>query len=1197
MMRLKEPIELLSSSLHAHPRLISPTYTIVNQVPQVKIIVHCKGCLSTKVAVSTKQVLGRRLQNDFKQSKWLFSFRKVHPTLYASKTNDTSSTVPPNTDSENIKPELQDSNGVGPSWKFDQNGHHSERLSLDGESSAILGKDWSAGIFSVDIDNDYCPGQTLLEIHGVDQEGLLFDVTSSFSELGISVQSAEILTKNDQIFDRFVIMDSHTNAAIPKEKWKVIQDSILSRIKKRKFVDTSKDDPFLTEQVSFLTDTLNKVVAQHGQSDVIVAVNTLQKGFEDLRSNQDPRKRAELLRYIDKMEEPMITAVIRIFYLYSSLLNIADEAHSHRQRREQVRASRTGIPLWYASFDHTFRLFKNSGIDSIELQELLSKTEYNPVFTAHPTEARRREILTCLHRIFLLCNDREDPRLSLAQRADLETEIEAELEILWRTDEMRTRRPTVLEEIQTGLDYFRFSLFDAVCTTYRYAENSLHDVYPDSGLVVPSFIKFGSWIGGDRDGNPFVLPETTILASLLQSRLILAEYIRRCRTCQDTLTHSLLVCKVSEELLESLQRDQIVMEKIPAIRHDGALYEQEPYRLKFRVMRHRLEQTLRIINAHLRALGEAGKCDELLIDIEYNIDEIPGLDPKEDAYANEAKFLQDLTIIDKSLRESGDVRLADSKLKDLIRLAETFGFHLCALDVRQESIVHTEATEECMRLLGLAENYSALSESEKVSKIVGALSLPPPVDQIQKLSNKMSESTRRVVDIICACADVMDTISHKAIASYVISMTRQASHVLEVLLLAWISCRGIIEKDSSGKWSSRLMVTPLFETIPDLEHMPAALSVLLENQVYKDIVEASGGVQEVMLGYSDSCKDGGITASAFNLYKAQEVIQSISNNAGVSARIFHGRGGTVGRGAGPTHESILAQPPGSVNGQIKFTEQGEVITYRYGNSETATYELTVGITGLLKASHPTTRPNVAYNPKYFSIMQCMATEAEREYRGLTDETEGFYDYFHEATIVNEISLINIGSRPSRRNSAIRDKSSLRAIPWVFAWAQSRHTLPAWFGVGSGILGYTQNQPERVQELQRMYAEWPFFRTFLSNVQMSLFKASMEIAQEYARLCRNRITEKLVYDLVAHEYNLTKAQFLMVSQQNAVLEDHPFLERSFDTRRKYLDPLNHIQVILLGRRRDPTITDSQKSLWEKPLLRTIKAIASNMRNTG
>jgi len=1048
--------------------------------------------------------------------------------------------------------------------------------------------------YSVTFDNETSPGRTEVGIDGMDQENLLMDVTTSFSEMGISVESARLQSQNNRILDIFLVSDMESNTAIPENRWPYVKDRILAKLKRRKIVNTSHDDPKLVEQVTFLISTLDKVVQADGQAQVVEAALLLQNGFEQLRNKEDPRKRADLLRYIEKMEEPLMTAVIRIFYLYSSLLNVADEAHSHRRRREEVWASRNARPLWPASFDHTLRLFKEANVGAEDLQALLNRIEYNPVFTAHPTEARRREVLTCLHRIFLLCSNREDPRLSPAQKVEVEAEVEAEIEILWRTDEMRTKKPTVLEEIITGLDYFRFSLFEAVCTTYRYAENSLNAIYPNEHVTLPSFIRFGSWIGGDRDGNPYVLPETTIMAALLASRLILAEYIRRCRACQDILTHSVLICKVSPELLDSLVTDMEMIQMIPALQFSSAMYEHEPYRLKLLVMRHRLEQNLRIVNARLRELGEA---DQLLFDIEYNLDEIPGLDPKKDAYVNEEEFLKDLRFIDTSLRSNGDAQLADSKLKDLVRLAETFGFYCCSLDVRQESTIHSQATDEILRLLGLVENYSSLSETERMKLLTETVATPPPFDKIEALLPSMSEATKQVVDLYFACADIMETVSRKSIASYVISMTRVASHVMEVLFLGWFCCKDLLVKKASGDWVARLVVAPLFETIPDLENMPQALHSLLNNNTYKEILLASGGVQEVMLGYSDSCKDGGITASAYNLYKAQCVIQQLTKDAGVNSCIFHGRGGTVGRGAGPTHESILSQPPGSVNGKIKFTEQGEVITYRYGNAQTAAYELTVGITGLLKASHPTTQSRGSDNPKYFAIMEDLAMAAEKHYRELTDETEGFYDYFYEATVVNEISLINIGSRPARRKAGVRDKSSLRAIPWVFGWAQSRHTIPAWYGVGTGMVQYTKENPERIRELQQMYTDWPFFHNFLSNVRMSLFKASMEIAQEYARLCGNRITQKLVYDLVAQEYFLTRGQLLMISQQNRLLSDNERLERSFDTRRKYLDPLNHLQIILLGRQRDITASDTSKALWEKPLLRTIKAIASNMRNTG
>eukprot|EP00271_Cylindrocystis_brebissonii_P012817 TRINITY_DN32322_c0_g1_i1.p1 TRINITY_DN32322_c0_g1~~TRINITY_DN32322_c0_g1_i1.p1 ORF type:complete len:1183 (+),score=274.32 TRINITY_DN32322_c0_g1_i1:143-3691(+) len=1053
----------------------------------------------------------------------------------------------------------------------------------------------SSDMFSLRIENNRLPGATVVELQGVHQEDLLIDVTSVFAKFNLSVQEARILTQGQRVLDVFVVVDAERLEPLSTEMCASVQEAILKKLEQRKRIQTSQDDPKLAEQASFLCTLLEKVVDSYGQGEILEAGHFLQQGFRTLREKEDPRKRAELLRYVEKMDLATLTGVIRLYYLYSSLLNVADEAHAHRKRREAVWASRSATPLWYASFDHTLRLFKKMDVGPKEVQALLNKIEYNPVFTAHPTEARRREILLCLHRIFRLCTTLEDPRWSVAQRTEIEESVEAEVEILWRTDEMRGRKPSVLEEVKTGLDYFRLSLFDAVCTTYRYAENSLSHIYPKDGITVPSFIKFGSWIGGDRDGNPFVLPETTEVAALLQSRLILAEYVKRCRACEDTLTHSLLICGVSKEMSESLEKEKGILAKVPSMRNDAEVFEMEPYRLKLRIMRYRLEQNMRKVNTALRTFSKAGFGDEWLVDLEFNLEDIPGVSPEEDTYENEEGFRNDLKLIDSSMRANGDSKLANRWLKDLIRLADTFGFHLCALDVRQESNIHTEAVVESLQLLGYSGDYSQLSNDERMKLLAEYLRSAPP--NLQDLKGRMTDSTKEVIKVFEAIANIKDNISPLAVASYVISMTRTSSHIIEVLFLGWFVNRNLVLLNEDGSWKARLVVAPLFETIPDLENMPGALEALLADPTYKEILGAWDNVQEIMLGYSDSCKDGGITASQFNLYKAQEVIRGLTQTAGVKTRIFHGRGGTVGRGAGPTHESVLAQPPGSVDGKIKFTEQGEVITYRYGNSETATYELSVGITAVMKASHPATRPPADMPSEYLERIEVIVAGAESAYRDLTDNTEGFYDYFYDATVVNEIALMNIGSRPARRKAAVRDKSSLRAIPWVFGWSQSRHTLPGWYGVGSGLLAYTGDRPEKIRELQQMYQDWPFFRTFLSNVQMSLGKASMEIAKEYARLCESRITERLVFDLVAREYELTISQILMVTQQNALQEDNEALKRSFETRRDYLDPLNHMQIILLGRRRDPKQSEEEKAMWEKPLLRSIKAIASNVRNTG
>ncbi|MBS0311642.1 MAG: phosphoenolpyruvate carboxylase, partial [Proteobacteria bacterium] len=397
-------------------------------------------------------------------------------------------------------------------------------------------------------------------------------------------------------------------------------------------------------------------------------------------------------------------------------------------------------------------------------------------------------------------------------------------------------------------------------------------------------------------------------------------------------------------------------------------------------------------------------------------------------------------------------------------------------------------------------------------------------------------------------------------------------------------------------WFCRIQVAPLFETVDDLQRSEAILDQLLSNKVYRALVAANGNHQEVMLGYSDSCKDGGILASNWNLYQAQLSIIALTQHFGVECRLFHGRGGTVGRGGGPTHEAILSQPPGTVNGEIKFTEQGEMLYYKYSNPETANYEIAMGVTGLLKASATAlAQSEVRYPQEYLDWMGDMAAAGEKAYRALIG-MPGFIDYFYESTPVTEIGLLNMGSRPSHRKKADRSLGSIRAIPWVFGWAQSRHTLPAWFGIGTALTYFIETDPAGLEHLRTMYREWPFFRSLLSNVQMSLVKADMEISEEYARLCDHPNT-MAIYRAVVDEFTLTVTSVMQVAQIETLLEDNQSLALSLSRRRPYIDPINHIQVRMLKRYRSESVWDAEQESWLTPLMRSINAIASGMRNTG
>ncbi len=562
-----------------------------------------------------------------------------------------------------------------------------------------------------------------------------------------------------------------------------------------------------------------------------------------------------------------------------------------------------------------------------------------------------------------------------------------------------------------------------------------------------------------------------------------------------------------------------------------------------------------------------------------------GLD--DPGYTSADAFLRDLRLIHDSLHSHGDGILADGELRDLIMLAETFGFHLMELDIRQESTRHGETVAE---ILGqaLAVDYGALDEDARIEMLAGAIANPAA---LRYDLEKLSDSARETLRVFSLIAHMRREIGPECFGRYVISMTHTASHVMEVMLLA--SQAGLAGRLAGG-WYCHIGVSPLFETIDDLKHVEAVLERLYSQTTYRHLLDAYGQGQEVMLGYSDSCKDGGILASAWNLYEAQKRIMALSDRHGVPCRLFHGRGGTLGRGGGPTHEAILAQPAGTVRGQLKLTEQGEVLFYKYNNMETAVYELTLGVTGTLKASRHLVRPVPEDRKDYLAIMDEMAAEGEAVYRDLTNDTPGFLDYFYEVTPIQEIGLLNIGSRPSHRKKGDRSMASVRAIGWVFAWGQSRHALPTWYGLGGAIERWRDNNPARLAKLQTMYREWPFFRTQLSNAQMALYKADMRIAQEYAGLCLDPEASARIFEKIRSRHQRAVVQILHVAGIRSLLEETPDLAISLAHRNPYLDPLNHIQVILLRKLRDHP---ADNNLWLEPLLRSINAIAAGMRNTG
>ena len=933
-------------------------------------------------------------------------------------------------------------------------------------------------------------------------------------------------------------------------------------------------DKELRSRVRLLGSLLGDVLRSQEDRRVFTAVEALRKGYIRLRKEDNPRLRNQLTRMIDGLNPATLARVIRAFNVYFSLVNIAEQSFQHRQRR---RAYNKGGTLWEGSFDHTLRVFREQRIGYEQLQNLLDQTRYIPVFTAHPTESKRRTVMEALRRVFV-ANERLDRgRPGKYQREELLRNLQNQIQLLWKTNEVRSHRPRVEDEIRNGLYYFRSSLFEAVPLTYRYLEKAVRrncDM-PQGELPVriPSILRFGSWIGGDRDGNPYVKPETTELALRLHMREVLRLYIDRSAALGRLLTHSIRLCSPPEAFLASLERDN--NRYLAAFGDQPDRFSQEPYRRKIFIVNYRLQQNLRLVETLLDPGDLPATHSEVVAH----------------RYRNERELLDDLYLIRYSLIEHGDTAIADADLQDMIRLVETFGFYLMQLDIRQESTRHTEAVAELCRLLPGTPDYVALDETNRTSLIGNAITEGhiPPIDR--QALNEQTQETLAVFDVINR---MQEEVSSEAFGNYIISMTHTASHILEVMFLAWIS--GLAGRQNN-EWYCHVRITPLFETIEDLAHIEQVLQSLLTHDVYRNLLLASGNQQEVMLGYSDSCKDGGIVASTWNLYEAQKKVIAITSKLDVKCRLFHGRGGTIGRGGGPTHEAILAQPPGTVHGEIKFTEQGEVLSYKYGNVETAVYELSMGLTGLLKASQSLVQPITRERQDYLGIMDELTRYGEDAYRQLIDGTDGLIDYFYEVCPVDEIGLLNIGSRPSHRTRGNRSKNSIRAIPWVFGWAQSRHTLPAWYGLGTALETWRNRDPSRLATLQQMYLDWPFFRALLSNTQMALFKAQMDIAQEYTSLSQDKQTAAGIYKMIRSEFQRTLTQVLNIANISVLLEENPPLHLSLSRRDPYLDPLNHIQLTLLKRYRNTEGSEEERDRWLDPLLRSINAIAGGMRNTG
>lgn len=920
----------------------------------------------------------------------------------------------------------------------------------------------------------------------------------------------------------------------------------------------------LQAQVRMVGKLLGEVLKEQEGKEVFDAVELLRRGYISLRHKDDVKKRLELSNYIEALDIHKLKQVTRAFNVFYILSNIVEEDYLHRERRNLYKKEDDN--LWQGSFLNTISDIKKFGLTASQLQTVIDQLRYSPVFTAHPTEARRRTMMTLQRRIFIIVNKINRGGLIPEEHQSLIDQLKSQIQLLWRTSEVRIKKPTVEDEVRYGLFYFDASLFKSIPMIYRYFERANRHVYGSGEIKVPSFIKFGSWIGGDRDGNPFVTPDVTRNSIRLHMQAALQEYLNRILKLQNILSHNIEYITPNEEFNKSLKQDETEFEAVNISIKES--FKTEPYRKKLHYIASRLQVNLKTVEDRLQ--GKILKTPAIAF---HHVDE----------------FLKDLYLIRDSLISHNDIDIAKHDLRDLIRLGETCGFSLYELDVRQESTIHSRTTTEVLKQFIPDINYDDLSEKQRIKILIKQISRPQLPKPNPISLNKEAIETLELFDMM---REMRIETGDNLFGTYVISMTHAASHVLEVMFLARLA--DLVGFDAKGDYFCDIKISPLFETIEDLKHISDVLINLFENSVYMDLLKSSGNLQEVMLGYSDSCKDGGILASQWNLYQAQEQVIALTDKYKVECRMFHGRGGSVGRGGGPTHEAIISQPPDTVHGQIKFTEQGEVLSYKYSNTETAIYELGMGITGLLTASQSLIRKHGKYKTAYHNAMSVIANTGEQTYRNLTDKTDGFLDYFYENTPVTEIGQMNIGSRPSHRK-ADRSKSSIRAIPWVFGWALARHTLPAWYGIGTALQFFRENDEGEL--LKEMYHEWPFFRSLISNVQMALFKAQMDIAKEYSLLWDDKERSEEIFNIIKNEYELTVKEVLEIAEIDQLMGETPLLQYSLERREPYIDPLNHIQITTLARHRNHIAESEGESPWLDELLLTINALAAGLRNTG
>jgi phosphoenolpyruvate carboxylase len=851
-----------------------------------------------------------------------------------------------------------------------------------------------------------------------------------------------------------------------------------------------------------------------------------------------------------------LRTLTRAFSLYFDLINLAEQRARVRVLRHRAENSAT------ESLSDTPEValcrLKDRGITAEQLAGVLESALVLPVFTAHPSEARRRTVLEKLDAIAQHFDRLEYVRLVPSERTQSLDAIAAQIETFWLTDIVRDHRPTVQDEIRHGLGMVCDTLFEIVPQVYRDLEGSMARTYPDLPGTVPPFLRFGSWIGGDRDGNPNVTHDVTRDAVMLHQETILRHYIAQVVELGRRLSFSQHFLQPGPDLVRSLEVDESLL---PDLEQTS---DREPYRHKCRFIVARLQKTLEYSQSAI---------------LDWSLEQSPA---PAAVYRRADELKRDLQLIADDLCRSRVSHAGSGLVRDLVRQVEVFGLHLMTLDIRQHANRHGRALDEIFRFTGVCDRYAKLTANQRFDLLTQELGQRRPLIPIHL---PFSPETKEVVETFRTIATILEQQCETAIDTYITSGTSEPAHMLEVLLLAR-EARLFQPADNV----SRLNVVPLFEAKDSLQGAVPFIQRLLAQPVYRHHLQLRGNRQEVMLGYSDSCKEAGPLQSAWAIYKAHRDLGELMQRTGVTIQIFHGRGGAVGRGGGPANQAILAQTHGAIGSRIRITEQGEVIADRYGRPGIAARHLEQVLNAVLLTSFPA---QDQLSTAWDWAMERMAESACRHYRSLVYETPNFVKYFEQATPFAEISQLKIASRPAFRSGA-REIDELRAIPWVFSWMQSRHTLPGWYGLGSAIGDFLVDHGGEIAQLQEMYDRWPFWRTLIDNTQMILAKADLTIAGLYADLVDDSEVGQSIFQRIETEYQTTVDFVCKITRQERLLDNAPVLQRSIARRNPYVDPLSFVQLVLLKRLR--TGQEPREELLPA-CLESINGIASGLKNTG